>query len=316
MKTSPFSFNVRRLNPTIGAVVDGVALGEDLPSETVTQIRLALLRHRVIFFRGQQHLDDAGQLAFARLLGPLTASSAVTKDLGDLEKTIVIDSNQFRPQTNAWHTDTTYVDHPPAFAVLRALSLPALGGDTVWANTVTAYQELPAAFRTFVDQLRATHTNTFDYARGDALAPSDSSDYVDSINTKRFVTDHPVVRVHPETGERSLLLGSLLDRIIGFTARDSAGIVSLLQAHIERQDNTVRWTWAEGDVAIWDNRATQHYAIADYDEHRLMRRVSVAGDVPVGVDGTPSRALSGDSSNYSPIFAPPSLAHLLVSSPA
>ena len=114
-----------------------------------------------------------------------------------------------------------------------------------------------------------------------------------------FQTEHPVVRVHPETGERSLLLGQFVRRILGVSASDSRYLFELFQRHVTRLENTVRWRWAPGDLAIWDNRATQHYAIDDYgDLPRQMHRITVAGDVPVGVDGRLSAALQGESAPY------------------
>ena len=116
-----------------------------------------------------------------------------------------------------------------------------------------------------------------------------------------FQTEHPVVRVHPETGERALLLGQFVKEILGVSASDSRYLFDLFQRHVTRLENTVRWHWTPGDVAIWDNRATQHYAIDDYgDLPRRMHRVTVAGDIPVGVDGFTSRAVQGESAAYVP----------------
>jgi alpha-ketoglutarate-dependent sulfate ester dioxygenase len=101
-----------------------------------------------------------------------------------------------------------------------------------------------------------------------------------------YETEHPIVRVHPETQERSLILGGFLQKLVGYSQADSARLIGILQSHVSRLENTVRWRWTEGDVAIWDNRATQHYAIDDYgNQPRVVRRVTIAGDVPVSVDG-------------------------------
>jgi taurine dioxygenase len=177
-----------------------------------------------------------------------------------------------------------------------------VGGDTLWANTVTAYQSLPADLRDLADRLRVIHTNTHDNAsaklrgeRGDAALEATEKQFVSTV----FETEHPAVRVHPETGERALLLGGFARTVLGWLPDASRDLIRTLQEYITRPEQTVRWRWREGDLAIWDNRATQHYAIYDYDgAHRRGERVTVAGPIPVGVDGRPSVSLRGDASAY------------------
>lgn len=174
---------------------------------------------------------------------------------------------------------------------------PPYGGDTLWANTAAAYAHLPEPLRVLADGLRAVHTNEYDYAalKPDAL-PEALAQYREVFTSTKFRTEHPVVRVHPETGERTLLLGNFVQWIDGLTGQDSRALVDLFQSHIERPENTVRWQWRAGDVAIWDNRATQHYGVDDSDDHeRTLRRVTVDGDVPVGPDGVPSRLISPET---------------------
>ncbi len=148
---------------------------------------------------------------------------------------------------------------------------------------------------------RGGHTNRFDYAaegsaeRGLRASPRQSV---------RFETRHPLVRVHPETGERALLLGGFAQRIVGMGAKDSAALLLLFQEHVERHENMVRWRWRLGDVAFWDNRTTQHRAIADFgDSPRRLHRVTIAGDLPYCVSGQASQPLTGDSSRYTPAAA-------------
>lgn len=174
---------------------------------------------------------------------------------------------------------------------------PPYGGNTLWANTATAYSHLPEPLRALADSLRAVHSNEYDYAalKPDAL-PEALAQYREVFTSTKFLTEHPVVRVHPETGERTLLLGNFVQRISGLTGRDSRILLDLFQAHIESPENTVRWQWRTGDVAIWDNRATQHYGVDDSGDHeRTLRRVTVDGDVPVGPDGVPSRLISPET---------------------
>ncbi len=268
----------------IGAEIRGVRLSPDLDQETVDAIQDALLRYKVIFFRGQQHLDDAAQESFAKKFGELYAHPTVPVRQGT-DSILELDSSRGGGRANSWHTDITFVDAYPKASILRAVVVPAAGGDTVWANTASAYRDLPDELRNLADRLWALHTNEYDYAAFREES-EDVQRHRKIFTSTVYQTEHPVVRVHPETGERHLLLGGFAKKIIGFSSSDSARLLSILQEHIARLENTVRWHWSVGDVVIWDNRATQHYAINDYgNQHRVVRRVTVAGDVPVGVDG-------------------------------
>ena len=156
------------------------------------------------------------------------------------------------------------------------------------------------------------HSNLYDYIRDDETRWIGGIDvqeqaYREEFSQQEFETEHPVVRIHPETGERTLLLGHFVKRFVGLSSSDSNHLFELLQRHVTRLENTVRWSWSDGDVAIWDNRATQHYAVSDYDDQpRLLHRITVAGDLPVGIDGGTSIARTGDASDYSVIAPPPS----------
>ncbi|MFB7254365.1 TauD/TfdA dioxygenase family protein [Streptomyces nojiriensis] len=292
--TTATTVTVTRIGGRIGAEIGGVKLGGDLPDGTVAEIRAALLAHKVVFFRGQDHLDEAGHEAFAQLLGAPVAHPTVPS--ADGRYALGIDSHH-GARANQWHTDVTFVPAYPAFSILRAVTIPPYGGNTLWANTATAYSNLPEPLRALADSLRAVHSNEYDYAalKPDAL-PEALAQYREVFTSTKFLTEHPVVRVHPETGERTLLLGNFVQRINGLTGRDSRVLQDLFQAHIESPENTVRWQWRAGDVAIWDNRATQHYGVDDSGDHeRTLRRVTVDGDVPVGPDGEPSRLISPEA---------------------
>ncbi|WSA75009.1 TauD/TfdA family dioxygenase [Streptomyces sp. NBC_01799] len=285
---------VQRIGGRIGAVVSGVRLGGDLEPAVVAAVRAAALEHKVIFFRGQDHLDGESHEAFGRLLGAPVAHPTVPS--ADGRYALGIDSDH-GGRANQWHTDVTFVPAYPAFSILRAVTIPPYGGNTLWSNTAAAYAELPEPLRALADSLRAIHSNDYDYAavRPDAR-PEALPKYREVFTSTKFRTEHPVVRVHPETGERVLLLGNFVQRIAGLTGRDSRALIDLFQSHIERPENTVRWQWQTGDVAIWDNRATQHYGVDDSDTHdRKLRRVTVDGDVPIGTDGRPSVLLSPDT---------------------
>jgi len=270
----------------IGAEIRGVRLAADLSQGVVSKIREAWLKHKVVFFRGQQHLDEGTQEALTGIFGGPPVGHPTVPSIQGTRFITELDSNH-GGRANTWHTDVTFVDAYPRASILRALVVPAAGGDTVWANTVTAYQELSPELRALADTLWAVHTNEYDYqARRNNATPDDLRYYREVFTSTVYETEHPVVRVHPETGERSLLLGHFVKKLVGLSSFDSSHLFQILQEHITRHENTVRWRWAVGDVAVWDNRATQHYAINDYgDQHRLVRRVTVDGDVPISIDG-------------------------------
>ncbi|MEV1240103.1 TauD/TfdA dioxygenase family protein [Nonomuraea sp. NPDC050022] len=288
----------------IGAQVGGVRLGGDLPADVVAEIRLALLAHKVLFFRGQDHLDEERQVAFARLLGDLTTAHPTVPALDDNAHILDLDYRKGH-KVDRWHTDVTFVDRPPLASVLRAITIPPAGGDTLWANTVAAYEYLPAELRDLLDRLRAVHTNQYDYARiATSEDPARTREYAEVFAATVYETEHPVVRVHPETGERAILLGDFAKRLTGLSAQPSASVIKLIQEQVTQVENTVRWRWAPGDVAIWDNRATQHRVVHDFgDQPRRLHRVTIAGDVPVDVDGRTSTVLKGDAAAYSPVAA-------------
>lgn len=282
---------VRPVAGLIGAEISGIHLSSDLDDQAVGAIAAALHKHKVVFIRGQAHLDDAGQEAFAERLGQPVAHPTVPVRQGT--KYLLELNSEHGGRANSWHTDVTFSLAYPAASILRAVKLPAAGGDTVWANTAEAYKRLPQELRLLADQLRAVHTNLYDYGASRPNLTADAAAAHRAVFASTvYETEHPVVRVHPVTGERSLVLGHFVKRFSGLNGPDSRRLFDILQDHVIRLENTVRWRWAEGDIAIWDNRATQHYAIDDYgDQLRVMRRVTLAGDVPVGIDGQQSRAL-------------------------
>jgi alpha-ketoglutarate-dependent sulfate ester dioxygenase len=292
---------VRRLTVQIGAELSNVSLRQ-ASDDQVADVRAALLAHRVVFIR-HQDLSAREQIDFARRLGPLTQGHPTLPVIDGEELILDLDSLA-GGAANHWHTDVTFVDRPPMFSILRAMVLPEIGGDTLWANTVAGYEDLPDDLRHLADGLRAVHSNGHDYGRADVVALRAKIGDVRLANLAAFVsevfeTEHPVVRIHPETGERALLLGGFAHRLVGHNAAESVDLMRIFQSYVTRPENTVRWTWQVGDVVIWDNRATQHYAIYDYgDDRRRMQRVTTAGTPIVGLDGQPSQALEGDSTLY------------------
>lgn len=202
----------------------------------------------------------------------------------------------------------TFVDRIPKASLLRAVTLPSYGGTTTWASTEAAYDRLPEPLRALVENLWAVHTNQYDYAadydgRHEELADGHRQ-YREEFESEYYETEHPVVRVHPETGKKVLLLGHFIKQFVGVSAAESATLFQLLQNRVIKLENTIRWNWEPGDLAIWDNRATQHYAVDDYgDQFRRLSRITLAGDVPVDVHGRRSRTVAGDASRYSEVVA-------------
>jgi alpha-ketoglutarate-dependent sulfate ester dioxygenase len=302
------SIDVVKLGANIGARIDGVRLAADLDADTIAAINGALLEHKVLFFRDQHDLDDDGQLAFASKLGtPTTAHPTLSRGATVLP----VDSRY--DKANSWHTDVTFVDRIPKASLLRAVSLPSYGGTTAWASTAAAYEQLPTPLRALTENLWAVHTNTYDYAadydgRHDELTDT-VREYREEFVREYYETEHPVVRVHPETGKRVLLLGHFVKQFVGLGSAESATLFGLLQARVTKLENTVRWHWQPGDLAVWDNRATQHYAVADYDDqYRRLNRVTLAGDIPVDIYCRHSHAVVGDASAYSDVVSPIPLA--------
>lgn len=289
---------VEKLGEHIGARVDGVELSADVPAERVEAIRVALAINKVLVFTGQHHLDDAAQYGFAGLLGEPTLPHPTVRSHGT-------ELLNLEGAANGWHTDVTFVDRIPKASVLRPVTLPSYGGATTWASTVAAYDQLPKPLRSLVEDLWATHTNVYDYASSGAsgeVSAERRAAYYSEFTSSLYETLHPVVRVHPETGERSLLLGQFVKSFQGLQGAEFTALFQLLQSRITKLENTFRWNWRLGDVAIWDNRATQHYGIADFgDQQRELHRVTLAGDVPVDVHGERSQILHGDASHYSGI---------------
>ena len=231
---------------SIGAEITRVDAGGPLTDQAIAGIRQALLRHKVVFLR-DQHLDYARQVAFARRLGPLTLGHPTLVSPRAQPLLEEIDARK-GGRANHWHTDVTFVDRPPAFTLLHVVVIPPVGGDTLWANTVTAYQSLPVELRELADRLRIVHTNDHDYAavygrgeRVDAALEAAQQQFVSTV----YETEHPAVRVHPETSERSLVLGGFARTVLGFSPQASRDLIRLLQEYVTRPAKsraTPRWS--------------------------------------------------------------------------
>jgi taurine dioxygenase len=294
-------FDVRKVTGRIGAEVTGLRIDRDLDADTVAAVRAALNEHKALVF-SDVDLDDDGQQRFARQFGELTKAHPTVSAVAGSPNVLPVDSE--RGKSNHWHTDVTFVLNPPQASTLRSIVIPPYGGETLIANAAAAYRDLPDALRGFAEGLWAVHTNDYDYVRPpEAVDEAELRRRAEFVSTK-FRTVHPVVRVHPLTGERGLFIGGFAQRIVGLSVGESADILRLLQSYVTRPENVLRWRWSPNQLVLFDNRITQHYAIDNYDDlPRRLHRVTVAGDVPAGVDGGLSYSIEGDASRYSVVAA-------------
>jgi alpha-ketoglutarate-dependent sulfate ester dioxygenase len=296
---TPEPIEVVPLTLHIGAEIRGVDLTQPLPPEQLKAVRDAFLKWKVIFFR-DQNLDHAQHVAMARQFGEPTIGHAV---FGHVEGHPEIYSVAKNRTANAkyeammvtpwygWHTDVTAAVNPPCASILRGVTIPPYGGDTFWTNLVAAYAGLSEPMRAFVDGLRGIHA--FE-PRGDGKA---GSEYNERVKRRALKSEHPLVTVHAETGERVLFASpSFLKSIVGLTPRESAKILEILWEHAVRPEYTVRFKWNPGDIAFWDNRSTAHLAPRDIfqsDFDRQLYRITLVGEPLVGVDGQPSKSIEG-----------------------
>ncbi|MFF4542983.1 TauD/TfdA dioxygenase family protein [Streptomyces sp. NPDC001435] len=295
------SIEIRRITAKIGAQVSGVDLSAPLGQQTVAALREALNVHKALVF-DDVHLDDEGQQAFARHFGDLTTAHPTVGAVDGAPNVLPVDSE--RGRANHWHTDVTFVLNPPQASTLRSITVPPYGGETLIASSAAAYRDLPEPLRRLADTLWAEHTNDYDYAVPHEEVDEEKAAQRAEFTSITYRTAHPVVRVHPLTGERGLFIGGFAQRIVGLSTGESRKILDLLQPYVTRPENVLRWRWSEHQLVLFDNRITQHYAIDNYDgQPRRLHRVTVAGDVPVGIEGKESYSIEGDASHYTSVAA-------------
>ena len=273
---------VERLEPSIGARVHGVDLGR-VTDDEVRAIRTALAEYKVLFFAGQHDLHPDSQIALGRRLGEVTESHPVVPGVDEQHPEIYALDSATGGFADVWHTDVTFVRRPPLGSVLRAVVLPPTGGDTQWADLELAYASLSEPVRQLADQLVAVHDGTREF--GYYLAQRQERTTWEGEEFRALVPiEHPVVRVHPETGRRSLFVNpGFVSHITGVSDAESRYLLDLFYAHITKPEHIVRHRWSVGDVVMWDNRSTVHYANRDYgDQRRVMHRITLRGDQPIG----------------------------------
>ncbi len=267
---------IHPITPTIGAVISDVDLRGPLDPEAVHTIREALLEYGVVFFSDQDITRDqlkAFAASFGQLGRTFKSPDAVEDHVGEM---VTIAP---KGTTDIWHADSTYMESPPLGAVLRAVRLPPVGGDTCWASMYAAYEALSQPMRSMLDGLTAVHS-VFPVVQRLGLS---LDDYLRDSGSEPTESVHPVIRVHPETGRKLLFVNqSWTTRIVELNPAESSRILELLFEHVKSPDFNIRYRWAPDDVAFWDNRAVLHYAVPDYQVERVMQRVVIAGDRPVG----------------------------------
>ena len=275
------AIDVLPVTPVLGAELRGVKLRPEIDDDEIAAIRAALLEHKVLFFRDQS-LDPAGLTQLGRRFGEPTPAHPVEPSVEGHPEVLSLDSEE-GARADVWHSDLTFQERPPLGALLHAEVVPDVGGDTLWVDMTAAYEALSPALRGFLDGLTATHSPS---KAGDYFAGRDTSSGDKAAATAAAApTRHPVVRVHPETGRRSLFVNPLFTiKIDGLRRSESDAILDLIQQVATRPDAMVRWRWRAGDVAFWDNRCTMHYALMDYGTtRRNMLRVALEGDRPAGI---------------------------------
>lgn len=275
---SAIDLDVRPLSPTIGAEIHGIDCSAYLADEVVAAIRRIWLERLVVFFPDQD-LDDEAQIGFARRFGELTESHPVEERVVDREEIHTIDSSKDR--TNFWHTDITFMKRPAMASMLRAIVVPGAGGDTMWCDTRAAYEALAEPLRRLCDELSAYHYEAY-YAQ--AVAEGHGNVWEGKKLTKLLPALHPLVRTHPETGRKNLFVNPKFTVAVkDWSDAQGAAFLRLLYDHMIDPAFIVRYHWQPGTMAFWDNRATMHFGIYDYgDDRRVMHRVTLRGDTPVG----------------------------------
>jgi taurine dioxygenase len=269
------SIDIKPLTATIGAEVHGADLRDGFSDGDVSTIRTALLDHLVVCFRDQE-IDDEQHLAFALRFGPLHVSPLATR-YQESDAVVVLD--QMHPKgegADEWHSDNTFLAVPPMGSILRAVQLPSVGGDTCFANMYDAYDALSEPMRNLVDGLTAVHDITKPLRK--AIRDGHSTLDLSEMQQKCPPVEHRVAVTHPETGRKALFVNrNSTSHLVGVTERENDLLLPFLFDHVRSPEFQCRFHWEPGSIAFWDNRAVQHYAVADYHERRVMRRVTIAG---------------------------------------
>jgi taurine dioxygenase len=272
--------SVRKLTGKIGAQIEGIDLSLPLDEITFHQIHAALIEHQVVFFR-DQNLTEEQHRALAARFGTLSIYPAqrIAGDMSDIS--YIGDNADSPPKADHWHTDISWLPEPPRYAFLGAITIPAYGGDTMWASLYAAYEALSEPMRELCNSLTAMHAPSPEQLATFRRSGKFGPDIAEKIAAIFKPVEHPLVRTHPVSGRQALYLSGFLNRIVGVTDAESDMLIRYLNSLLDDANLQVRWTWREGDFAIWDEPSTNHRALSDhYPQERMMRRCTVDGDRP------------------------------------
>ena len=267
-------FEPRLLSPAIGAELIGADLA-NFDDTLIEEGRAALLKYQVVFFRDQHDLTRERHIEFASCFGDLEIHPATPKDQPNPEVLRIAHGANSKGQENNWHSDVTWRAEPSLGSILRAIELPEIGGDTLFSNMVMAYNDLEDDLKERLCDMTAVH----DIAR---VFSRRLNKEASALHDKFPPQEHPVIRTHPETGERLLYVNiAFTDHIVGMDRAESDELLNYLYRRAWLPEYQCRFRWAPGSLAFWDNRACQHYAASDYFPNiRIMERVTIAGDRP------------------------------------
>lgn len=270
--------NIDPLTPTIGAEISDINLSQPMDSTTQDRIYDALMKHLVLFFRGQD-MSPESQYAFATSFGTPAAKHPIYPHVPDFDRVVVLENDGNRPpDTDDWHTDLTFQSNPPFISVLHAIEVPKTGGDTLWSNMYAAFESLPEELQALMARSSAVHD--MGAFRNNYLGEEIDVDALNAGMADMGSAVHPMAPMHPVTGRRLLFVNrSFTQSVVGMLKAESDRLLQYLFSHLESPNFQVRFRWKNGSVAIWDNRTTQHFAVADYlPAYRRMHRVIIDTD--------------------------------------
>lgn len=271
----------------LGAEIKNILLSDELSDEGIRAIGQLLIEHKVIFFRDQGHLDDAEQQRFAGRLGSLVPRTITETSTPEMAP------GRGSGRADQMNMDVSFGDAYPKISVLRGVTIPPDGQDIIWSNTAAAYLDLPEPLRMLADNLWAVRCSAYDCTVTRHGIETDTKKVDDVFTGTICETACPVVRVHPETGERLLVLGHSVQNFVGLGNYASQKLFERLRSYLTAPENTVCWSWKSGDVVIWDNRATERYAVKESSvRYRVERRIAIDEDMPLGVVGLRGSASS------------------------
>jgi len=274
--------DIAKVTPAIGAELAGIDFSKPVSADANQAIYDALIEHLVIFFRGAD-ISPAMHLAFAEAFGDLDAPHPLYPHVPGFERIVLLENDSSTPpDTNSWHTDLTFKSRQPFSSVLVARHVPSVGGDTIWSSCYAAYDRLSQGMKQDLEGLEAVHDfgdfrNSFAEARGD----QSGADRLNESIVRFGHTIRPLVGKHPVSGRKFLNFNeAFVTHIVGLTTNEANALKTFLANHMNRPEDQVRWRWRSGDIAMWDNRVTMHYAVADYlPQYRCMNRITVVNDL-------------------------------------